>query len=574
MIGTFWAFVPAIIAIVLALITKQVYVSLFIGIFIGAMFLAGGNPISALGIIFQKMAEEIGGSGTILVFLVMLGILVILMTKAGGSRAYGNWATGKIKKRSTAIGATVGLGSLIFVDDYFNCLTVGSVMRPVTDKYKVSHAKLAYIIDATAAPICIIAPISSWAAAVTGELEGNGLVAFIKTIPFNMYALLTLAMIIFVVVTGFDFGKMRKNEIKAMKGDLYAGETDLPSEDVDGITINNRGRVFDLILPVVVLIFCCIGSMIYTGYFPELDTAKPNPDVTNIALAFANCNSGLSLAIGSTIAVIFTALLYIPRKLVSFRDFTDSFVQGFKSMVPAILILVLAWTISSVIGENGLDAPGFVKSVVSSDSMALGIMPAVFFIIAVFVSFATGTSWGTFGILIPIATAVLGVGQTTPTILCISATLAGAVVGDHISPISDTTILASSGAQCNHVDHVKTQMPYALLVAGVCFITYIVVGFVAQSGIGYGGTVAIGLSTGFVLLFGILVPWYIVYKKKGLLPAQVAARELAAEGVEQVEPRAESACPANAVVDCASVENVDTDVAGHVESDEDDGSID
>ena len=487
-----------------------------IGIFIGAMFLAGGNPISALGLIFQKMAAEIGDSGTILVFLVMLGILVILMTKAGGSRAYGNWATSKIKRRSAAIGATVGLGSLIFVDDYFNCLTVGSVMRPVTDKYNVSHAKLAYIIDATAAPICIIAPISSWAAVVTGELEGNGLVAFIKTIPFNMYALLTIAMIIFLVVTGFDFGKMRANEIAAMKGDLYAGETDLPTEDVEGMVVNNKGKVIDLVLPVVVLIASCIGSMIYTGYFPELNTSAPNPDVTNVALAFANCNSGLSLAIGSTIAVVFTALLYLPRKLISFRDFTDSFVQGFKSMVPAILILVLAWTISAIIGEGGLDAPAFVKSVVNSDSMAMGIMPAVFFIIAVGVSFATGTSWGTFGILIPIATAVLGVGQTTPTILCISATLAGAVVGDHISPISDTTILASSGAKCNHVDHVKTQMPYALLVASICFVTYIIVGFVAQSGLSYGLTALIGLLTGFTLLFGVLVPFWLVYKKKGL----------------------------------------------------------
>ncbi len=525
MVGTFWAFVPAIIAIVLALLTKQVYVSLFIGIFIGAMFLAGGNPISALGIIYEKMAEEIGGSGTILVFLVMLGILVILMTKAGGSKAYGDWAVSKIKKRNGALGATAGLGVMIFVDDYFNCLTVGSVMRPVTDKHKISHAKLAYIIDSTAAPICIIAPISSWAAAVTGELEGNGLVAFIKTIPFNMYALLTLAMIIFLIVTGFDFAKMRKNEIAALKGDLYAGETDLPTEDVENMKVNDKGKVLDLVLPVVVLIVSCVCSMIYTGYFPTLDTTNPNPEVTNVALAFANCNSGLSLAIGSTIAVIFTALLYLPRKLITFRDFTDSFVQGFKSMVPAILILTFAWTISAIIGADGLDAPGFVKSVVQSDSMALGIMPPVFFLIAMGVSFATGTSWGTFGILIPIATAVLGAGQTTPTILCISATLAGAVVGDHISPISDTTILASSGAKCNHVDHVKTQMPYALLVALVCFITYIVLGFVAQSGMSYGATVGIGLAVGFVLLFAILVPFWLIYKKKGMLPYQVVAAE-------------------------------------------------
>lgn len=525
MVGTFWAFVPAIIAILLALITKQVYVSLFIGIFIGAMFIANGNPISALGIVFSKMAEQIGGKGTILVFLVMLGILVILMTKAGGSKAYGEWAVSKIKKRSGALGATAGLGALIFVDDYFNCLTVGSVMRPVTDKHKISHAKLAYIIDSTAAPICIIAPISSWAAAVTGELEGNGLIAFIKTIPFNLYALLTLAMIIFLITTGFDFAKMRKNEIYALKGDLFAGETELPTEDIEDMKVNEKGRVFDLILPVLVLIISCVGAMIYTGYFPELDTSKPAEEVTNVALAFANCDSGLSLSIGSTIAVIFTALLYLPRKLISFKDFTDSFVQGFKSMVPAVLILTFAWTISAVMGKDGLNAPGFVEKVVSSDSMALGIMPAVFFIIAVFVSFATGTSWGTFGILIPIATAVLGVGQTTPTILCISATLAGSVVGDHISPISDTTILASSGAKCNHVDHVKTQMPYALLVATVCFLTYIVLGFVAQLGMSYGATVGIGLAMGFALLFAILVPFWLTYRKKGMLPYQVVAND-------------------------------------------------
>ena len=533
MVGTFWAFVPAIIAIVLALLTKQVYVSLFIGIFIGAMFLAGGNPLTALGIVFENMANEIGGSGTILVFLVMLGILVILMTKAGGSKAYGDWAASKIHKRSSAIGATAGLGALIFVDDYFNCLTVGSVMRPVTDKFNVSHSKLAWIIDSTAAPICIIAPISSWAAAVTGNIEGNGLVAFIKTIPFNLYALLTLALIVFVVVTGFDFGKMRKNEIAALRGDLYAGETELPSEDVD-CKINEKGKVLDLVLPVLVLIVSCIGCMIYTGYFYNGGfLSEPNPEITNIALAFANCNSGLSLAIGSTIAVVFTAILYLPRKLISFKDFTDSFAQGFKSMVPAILILTFAWTISAIIGDGGLDAPGYVRSVVSSGSMVMGIMPAVFFLIACGVSFATGTSWGTFGILIPIATAVLGAGQTTPTILCISATLAGAVFGDHISPISDTTILASSGAQCNHVDHVKTQIPYALLVASICLVAYIALGFTAQSGMSYGGTVGIGLLIGAVLLFGILVPFWLIYKKKGLLPYQVVKNDVKVE--ERIE---------------------------------------
>lgn len=529
MVGTFWAFVPAIVAIILALITKQVYVSLFAGIFLGAMFLAEGNPISALGILFEKMAQELGGGGTILIFLVMLGILVILMTKAGGSKAYGDWAATKIKSRRGALGATAGLGALIFVDDYFNCLTVGSVMRPVTDKYKVSRTKLAYIIDATAAPICIIAPISSWAAAVSGELEGNGLIAFIKTIPFNLYALLSIAMIIFLVISKFDFGKMKRNEIKALKtGDLLAGETELPTEDVPNMKINQKGRVLDLVLPVVMLIVFCVGAMIYTGYFPNMDTASPNPDATNLILAIANCDSGLSLAIGSTLAVIFTALLYLPRKLLSFREFTESFVQGFKSMVPAILILTFAWTISSVIGtadDGGLGAPQFVESVVKDGSMALGIMPAVFFLIAAFVSFSTGTSWGTFGILIPLATAVFGLEQTTPAILCISATLAGAVVGDHISPISDTTILASSGAQCNHVDHVKTQLPYALLVASVCFVSYVALGFVAQSGMSYGETAAIGLAIGFVLLFAVLFTMYSIAKKKRSLTADLLCEE-------------------------------------------------
>lgn len=535
-VGTFWAFVPAIVAIALALITKQVYLSLFAGIFLGTMFLAEGNIVYALGITFEKMGESVGGNIGILVFLVMLGILVILMSKAGGTKAYGDWAASKIHSSRGALGATAGLGAMIFVDDYFNCLTVGNVMRPVTDKFKVSRAKLAYLIDSTAAPICIIAPISSWAAAVSSYTpEGeSGLILFIKTIPFNVYALLTLAMVIFVIVRKFDFGKMKRNEINAANGDLLSGETDLPTEDIPQNEISNRGKVQYLIVPIVALILFCVGSMIYSGYFYDWDAgrlgATPVEGMTFIE-SFASCDAGSSLAIGSTLAVIFTMIYYFVTKAVDFKGSMDSIAKGFKSMVPAILILICAWTISGVMGAKGagideagaialdgsLNAKAFVQANINAESLGMGIIPAILFVLAALISFATGTSWGTFGLLIPIALTVTdltgqGLATSAMSVLAMSAVLAGSVYGDHVSPISDTTILASSGAQCNHVDHVRTQMPYATLVAIVCFITYVCAGFATQAGISYGVSVVITLAIGGVLLAGTLAGVYYLEK--------------------------------------------------------------
>ena len=568
MAGTFWAFVPAIVAIVLALLTKQVYVSLFIGILVGALMFVGGNPLEALGVTYTAMSEKLGENAPILVFLVILGIFVILMQKSGGSKAYGEWAQKKISSKKGALGATAALGCLIFVDDYFNCLTVGSVMRPVTDKFKVSHSKLAWIIDSTAAPVCIIAPISSWAAAVSGELEGNGIVVFMKTIPFNLYALLTIVMVFAFCYLKLDFGKMKKNEaIAETSGDLNAGETDLPTEEDNTIASNPRGKVRHLIIPVVILIVCCIGGMIYSGFFynwgSTLELAFENAqvlssevvdggvqvllnnnaevisvltkaeissslvadevfytitDANTITLfipnfevaisetsifaefeaagygatlqsngvieAFSNCDAGTSLAIGSTLALIIVGAYYMIDKVVSFKAITESFTQGFKTMVPAILILTFAWTISGIMGAKGgyLDAQAFVDANMNKvpDSVQ-ALFPAIFFICACAISFATGTSWGTFGVLVPIAVAILG-GDGTLVLLTVSATLGGAVFGDHVSPISDTTILASTGGNCNHIDHVKTQLPYAALIAGISFVTYVVAGYLAVLG--------------------------------------------------------------------------------------------
>ena len=483
--GTLWAFLPALIAIVLALITKQVYISLFLGIFVGAMMYAGGDPLKALFTLYQVMSEKVGGNTPIIVFLVVLGILVVLLQKSGGAKAYGDWAGKKIKSKGSALAATAGLGCLIFVDDYFNCLTVGSVMRPVTDKFKISRAKLAYIIDATAAPVCIIAPISSWAAAVAGELDGDGLMVFISTIPFNVYALLTLVMVFALCFFKFDFGKMKKCEnIAETTGDLYAGE----SEGVGGgeeIVANPKGKVRHLVIPVLVLIACCIGGMIYTGFFYNWDTGLIGTELqsANVIEAFSNCDAGMSLAIGSTVALVIIALYYMIARVVSFKEITGSFTDGFKAMVPAILILTFAWSISGIMGAKGgyLDAQAFVENNLANSNFPQFLFPAIFFILAGGIAFATGTSWGTFGVLVPIAVTILG-GSGTLAIMTVSATLGGAVFGDHISPISDTTILASAGAQCNHVSHVNTQLPYAALVAGIAAVSYVIAGLCATLG--------------------------------------------------------------------------------------------
>ena len=484
--GTLWAFLPAVIAIVLALVTKQVYVSLFLGIFVGAMMYAGGNPLKAMFTLYQVMSEKVGSNTPIIVFLVVLGILVVLMQKSGGARAYGDWASKKIKSKSGVLAATAGLGCLIFVDDYFNCLTVGSVMRPVTDKFRVSRTKLAYLIDATAAPVCIIAPISSWAAAVAGELEGDGLMVFIKTIPFNVYALLTIVMVFALCFFKFDFGKMKRNmEIAEATGDLHAGADASDEEASSGIAANPNGKVRHLIIPVIVLIACCIGGMLYTGFFYNWDTGLIDKELqsANFIEAFSNCDAGMSLAIGSTVALVIISVYYMIARVVSFKEITGSFTEGFKAMVPAILILTFAWSISGIMGAKGgyLDAQAFVETNLANSAFPPFLFPAIFFMLAGAIAFSTGTSWGTFGVLVPIAVTLLG-GSGTMAILTVSATLGGAVFGDHVSPISDTTILASAGAQCNHIDHVNTQLPYASLVAGIAAVSYVVAGLCVSLG--------------------------------------------------------------------------------------------
>ena len=508
--GTFVAFIPAIVAIVLALITKQVYVSLFLGIFTGAMFYVGGDVLRALGTVYTVMSEKVGANVPIIVFLVVLGIFVVLMQKSGGSRAYGEWASRKIRSKRGALGATAGLGCLIFVDDYFNCLTVGSVMRPITDKFKVSHSKLAWIIDCTAAPICIIAPISSWAAAVSGELDGDGLVVFMQTIPFNVYAILTIIMVFVFCAMKLDFGKMKKNEVIAeTTGDLNAGETDLPTDEDNSIVSNPKGKVRHLVIPVIILIACCIGGMIYSGFYYDWDAGVYGTTVqsANVIEAFSNCDAGSSLAIGSTVALVIVSIYYMLSKVVSFKEITGSFTQGFKAMVPAILILTFAWSISGIMGAKGgyLDAQAFVQTYMAYvPSTIQAFFPAIFFILACGIAFATGTSWGTFGVLVPVSVTLLG-GSGTLVFLTVAATLGGAVFGDHVSPISDTTILSSTGANCNHIDHVKTQFPYAGVIAGITAVSYVVAGLLASFGGLIAGTAMWAVALVIFALFVLLI---------------------------------------------------------------------
>ncbi len=514
--GTFWAFLPAIIAIVLALVTKQVYISLFFGILVGALMYTGGDVLNGLFTLYDVMSKKVGENVPIIVFLVVLGILVILMQKSGGAKAYGDWASKNIKSKSGALAATAGLGCLIFVDDYFNCLTVGSVMRPVTDRFKVSRSKLAYIIDATAAPVCIIAPISSWAAAVAGELSGDGIMVFISTIPFNVYAILTLVMVFALCFIKFDFGRMKKNDmITFTTGDVHSGLTE-DVEKNDEVVANPKGKVRHLIIPVVVLILCCIGGMIYTGYFFDWETELITnvPQSSNVIEAFSNCSAGHSLAIGSTVALIIIAAYYMIARIVNFKDMMSSITEGFKAMVPAILILTFAWSISGIMGAKGgyLDAQAFVQNNLANSNFPTALFPVIFFILAGVIAFSTGTSWGTFGVLVPIAVTLLG-GEGTLTIMTVSATLGGAVFGDHVSPISDTTILASAGAQCNHVEHVNTQLPYAALVAGIAAVTYIVGGVCATLGSVLSGIIMWAVAL--VLFAGVVVLIMFLNKKKG-----------------------------------------------------------
>ena len=484
--ATIWSLVPPVVAIVLALITKEVYSSLFLGILVGGLFYSGFSFEGTIVHIFQDGVVSVLSDSYnvgILIFLVFLGIIVALMTRAGGSAAYGKWAGSKIKTRSGALLSTFALGVVIFVDDYFNCLTVGNVMRPVTDKQKISRAKLAYIIDATAAPICIIAPISSWAAAVTGYTNGDGFSLFLQTIPFNLYAWLTILMVIFMGVTGLDYGPMKKFEENAAKGDLFSGKNDY--ENVKENIISAKGKVIDLVLPVIFLIASCIICMIYTGGFFEGES---------FINAFANCDASMGLVMGSFITLVFVFLLYLPRRVITFSEFAECIPQGFKMMVSAILILVLAWTLGGFCSTK-LEAGAFVSSMLSGNMTATSLFPAILFLVGSGLAFATGTSWGTFGILIPIVTAMFP--ETDPMlVVCIAASLAGSVCGDHMSPISDTTIMASAGAQCHHVDHVSTQLPYALTVGGCCVAAYLVAGFTKN--------VFLTMAVGVILLFAVL----------------------------------------------------------------------
>ncbi len=469
--GTFLALLPPIIAIALALLTKEVYSSLFVGILSGALIYANWNPWNMVLGTFDTMIGKICDSWNIgiLIFLVLLGMMVSMINKAGGSAAYGRWAAEHIKSKAGAMISTCVLGMLIFIDDYFNCLTVGSVMRPVTDKFKVSREKLAYIIDATAAPVCIIAPISSWAAAVSSVApEGEGLSLFISSIPYNLYALLTLFTVIFMALIGLDYSKMRTAELNAAQGIGY------PEDENTAAAGNPKGTVADLVLPIVALIISCVLTMIYTGGFFDPESGV----YMNFVDAFAGCDASLGLVLGSFFALVVTMLLYLPRKVITFKQFADSFVDGFKAMVPAILILIFAWTLSGV--TNQLGAKVFVAELVRSAAGGLAnFLPAIIFAIGTGLAFSTGTSWGTFGVLLPIVCAVFPSGELM--VISVSACLAGAVCGDHCSPISDTTIMASAGADCDHIGHVSTQLPYALTVAAVTFVGYILAGFVQNA---------------------------------------------------------------------------------------------
>ena len=496
--GTAWALLPPVIAIALALITKEVYSSLFVGIVIGGLLYSAYSFEGTVLHVFQGGIVSVLSDGYnigILVFLVILGAMVALMNKAGGSAAFGRWAAQHIKSRVGAQLATVALGVLIFIDDYFNCLTVGSVMRPVTDKHKVSRAKLAYLIDATAAPVCIIAPVSSWAAAVASYVEdGNGLSLFIKAIPFNFYAILTIVMMIGMAVMKMEFGPMARFERSAQNdGDLWGGKN--PYAGAAGEEEEEKGIVLDLVLPIVVLIISCVVGMIYSGGFFE---------GASFVEAFSGSDASVGLMLGSVFALAFTILYYCLRKTMTFRQTMDCIPEGFRAMVPAILILTFAWSLKAM--TDSLGAKVFVEGVVKGSSGAFqAFLPAVVFLIGCFLAFATGTSWGTFGILIPITLSVFPL--TDPLgVVCVSACMAGAVCGDHCSPISDTTIMASAGAQCDHVDHVSTQLPYAITAAAVSFVSYLFAGFVPNA--------LIALPVSILLMVGTLFAMKTIHGKK------------------------------------------------------------
>ena len=487
--ATFWALVPPVVAIGLALITKEVYSSLFVGVLMGGILYSGFSFEGTITHIFEDgMISVLSDSYNvgILIFLVILGTMVCLMNRAGGSAAFGQFASDHIKNRVGAELATILLGCLIFIDDYFNCLTVGSVMRPVTDKFKVSRAKLAYLIDATAAPICIIAPISSWAAAVTGFVEGeDGFSIFVRAIPYNFYAILTIMMMIGMVLLKTEFGSMKFHEKNALKGDLYT-TPGRPYDTEKAPEVSAKGTVLDLLIPIISLIICCMIGMLYTGgFFSGVD----------FVTAFSQSDASLGLTMGSFFGLVITIALYQVRRVLKFSECMACIPEGFKSMVPAIMILSFAWTLKAMTDSLGADV--YVANVVAASAQSfLKFLPAIIFVVGCFLAFATGTSWGTFGILIPIVVAVFENSNPNLMIISISACMAGAVCGDHCSPISDTTILASAGSQCHHVNHVATQLPYALTVAGVAFVSYIIAGITKN--------VFISFAAGLCILFGVL----------------------------------------------------------------------
>ncbi len=494
--NTIWSLLPPIIAIALALITKEVYSSLFIGILVGGLLYSN---FSFEGTVTHAFSDGIVASLSdsynvgILIFLVILGAIVCLMNKAGGSAAFGRWAQKNIKTRVGAQLSSIVLGCLIFIDDYFNCLTVGSVMRPVTDKHNVSRAKLAYLIDATAAPVCIIAPISSWAAAVAAFAEdGQGLNLFIRAIPYNFYALLTIVMMVGLVVLKADFGPMARYERNAVeKGDLFSGSN--PYAGVDEEADENKGSVLDLVLPIVVLVVACVIGMIYSGEF-----FLPGADgYHDFVVAFSNSDASVGLMLGSAFGLVFAIIYYLVRRSMSFREVMGCIPEGFKAMVPAILILTFAWSLKGM--TDSLGAKFFVRDFVRSASGIQMLLPVLVFVVGCLLAFATGTSWGTFGILIPIVQNVFSMDNPL-AIICISACMAGAVCGDHCSPISDTTIMASAGAQCDHVNHVSTQLPYAISCAVIAGISYLVAGVLAF--VGAPGLLA--LPVGVVLMLAFL----------------------------------------------------------------------
>ena len=510
MYATFWALVPPIVAIALALITKEVYSSLFIGILVGGLFYSGFNFEGTLVHIFNEgLIAQLSDAYNvgILIFLVFLGIMVCLMNKAGGSAAFGKWASAHIKSRVGVQLATILLGCLIFIDDYFNCLTVGSVMRPVTDRENVSRAKLAYLIDATAAPVCIIAPISSWAAAVSGFApEGtNGLMLFINAIPYNYYALLTIIMMVSMTIMKIEYGPMALHEMNAKNGDIF---TVAPVTADSDDKIEGKGAVVDLVFPIVSLIISCVIGMIYTGGFFSGESFVDS---------FANSDASVGLVLGSFVAMFITIAFYIIRGVLKFHDCMSCIVEGFRAMVPAITILCLAWTLKGM--TDSLGAAEYVAAVVeNSAGSLLNFLPAIIFLIACGLSFATGTSWGTFGILIPITLKVFPLESGNPlAIICVSACMAGAVCGDHCSPISDTTIMSSAGAQCDHIAHVSTQMPYAMTAAAVSFVTYIVAGFVKNP--------VVSLLIGIIMMLVVVYLMYVSQKNGVMIGKNTVGKE-------------------------------------------------